>query len=331
MERALRYVVAKDLRHYVLISIQKAGDFSEISSLSSVFAKGRNPQDPLIVSSIKGNIGHSEAASGAAGLAKLLLMLKKGKIPKQASLNKLNPKLPSLLGDELIIPRKALQWKKSSTHPRRALLNNFGAAGSNVALILEEYVEKTPRDVGCDRSSYIFNVSARSPWALQKLSQLYREYLKEKGGELDIRDVCYTATARRQDYEYRTSFACSSVNDLLEQLDKIRLDQPGIRAGSKPIIFIFSGQGASHLGMGRELMETSGFFRETVEHCDKIITDLGCSSVVPLLRSKDDTVAFLNESEQVVLFQCACVVVEYALAKLWMSWDINPDMVLGHR
>lgn len=297
-----------------------------------MFAKSRGNRKPLSVSSIKGNIGHCEAASGSAGLAKLLLMLRQGKIPVQASLTNLNPRLTSFLGDGIIIPRETQRWENISSLPRRALLNNFGAAGSNVALLLEEYLEERSHgDNQPNRSSYIFTVSARTSEALKELLLRYQQYLKKKGPELDIRDVCYTATARRQVYEHRVSFTCSSVDDLSEQLDKARLDQSGVKKGSRLVVFVFSGQGASYFGMGRELIETSPLFKDTVKHCDKLVQGLGFPSVLHLLQSKDSNVTIGSESERIISFQCACVIIEYALAKLWMSWNVLPDIVLGHR
>ena len=307
----------------------QAGDFSEISSLHSVFASSRPSRDPLIVSSIKGNIGHAEAASGSAGLAKLLLMLRQGKIPKQGSLNTLNPRLSSLVGNGISIPRTTQDWKRPSNLPRRALLNNFGAAGSNVALILEEYTDSAPEEAAKGRSSYVFNVSARTPTALEELVEQYKKYLKERGPELGIRDVCYTATARRQNYEHRASFTCHSVDDLVEQLDSVRLDKPAEKDQSRPVIFVFSGQGASHFGMGKELMETSCCFKDCVKQCDEYVQKLGFPSFINVLRGKDGS--SLSESDQVIAYQCACVTIEYALARLWMSWNIHPDVVLGHR
>ena len=297
-----------------------------------MFAKSRRNDNPLSVSSIKGNIGHCEAASGSAGLAKLLLMLRQGKIPVQASLKNLNPRLKPFLGDGITIPRETQRWKSIPSLPRRALLNNFGAAGSNVALLLEEYLEeRSQRDNQPNRSSYLFTVSARTSGALKELLRRYQQYLKERGPELDIRDVCYTATARRQVHEHRVSFTCSSVDDLSEQLDKVRLDQPRVKQGSRPVIFVFSGQGASYFGMGRELIETSPVFKDTVKHCDKLVEGLGFPSILHLLESKDRNTTIRSESERIISFQCACVIVEYALAKLWLSWNVLPDIVLGHR
>lgn len=309
----------------------QAGDFSEISSLHSVFASGRSSKDPLVVSSIKGNIGHSEAASGSAGLAKLLLMLRQSTIPKQASLNMLNPRIAGLVGNGILIPRTTQDWKQPSDLPRRALLNNFGAAGSNVALVLEEYTDSTSKKVGKGRSSYLFNVSARNPSALKELVEQHKRYLRERGSELRVEDVCYTATARRQSYEHRVSFTCHSIDDLIGQLDSVEWDEPAHKELQEPIVFVFSGQGASHFGMGKELMETSCYFLDCVKRCDDFVQQLSFPSFLHVLQGTDNSGSSLSESDQIVAFQCACITIEYALAKLWMSWNVQPDIVLGHR
>ena len=309
----------------------QAGDFSEISSLHSVFAQSRRSGEPLLVSSIKGNIGHSEAASGSAGLAKLLLMLRQGRIPKQASFNTLNPRLSGFVDNGITIPRTTHDWKKSSKSPRRALLNNFGAAGSNVALVLEEFIDTSSEVAGCERSSYVFNVSARHRSALEKSVHQYKEYLLVRAKELHIADVCYTATARRQDYDTRVSFACRSIEDLIEQLDNFKLDARADQGRSSSVVYVFSGQGASHVGMGKELLETSPHFRNCVNHCQGIVQNLGFPGFTHILQGGDMSGNCLSESDEIVAFQCACVVTEYALARLWISWNIKPDVVIGHR
>ncbi|KAI1528845.1 Polyketide synthase modules, partial [Pyrenophora tritici-repentis] len=116
----------------------QAGDLCEITSLQAVLGQGSGRQQPLCLGSIKGNIGHAEAASGGVGLAKLLLMMQRKKIPPQASFQHLNPRLSSIADHNIMIPTRVMDWNSTHDSPRRALLNNFGAAGSNAALILEE-------------------------------------------------------------------------------------------------------------------------------------------------------------------------------------------------
>lgn len=279
---------------------------------------------PLVVSSIKGNIGHSEAASGAAGLAKLLLMLRKREILKQANFTQLNPRLTGLKDDGIVIPTENHSWQHSKLQPRRALLNNFGAAGSNAALILEEKME-TPRGED-DRSSYIFNISAKSQHILQVFIERFQRFLRQSSSRLS--DICYTASARRQVYEYRISIPVSSIKDLQTKLGNINVTTIEPSRASKRMVFVFSGHGSLYSGMGYELMHTSLLFKEWILRCDAIVQSLGFPSFLSFLHKNTESMSFHDE---IVASQCACVALEYSLAKLLISWNIVPDYVAGHR
>lgn len=259
-------------------------------------------------------------------------MLRHKQLPAQANHYTLNPKLADLVQDNFInIPRINQAWV--STTPRRALLNNFGAAGSNVALLLEEYVEEAelnssiPKSI--QRTAFPFTISARSPQALQMMLKQYQERISEERGKYSIEDICYTTTARRQLYNYRFSTSCTSVEDLIAQISL----EPSIALATEntqPVVFVFSGQGGSFYGMGKELFDSSDVFRENVTTCDKILDSLGMESIIPILTSTKSA-AGSNEHGSDWGIQCACFVYEYALAKLWMSWGIVPDVVMGHR
>jgi acyl transferase domain-containing protein len=127
----------------------QAGDVNEIQSLRRILAVDRSSNNPLYIGAIKGNIGHLEAASGSASLAKVLLMLRHKMIPAQVSFKQLNPKIPCLDIDNTVISTENIPWLPPPGVKRRfALINNFGAAGSNAAMIIEEYVPastKPPR------------------------------------------------------------------------------------------------------------------------------------------------------------------------------------------
>ena len=314
----------------------QAGDLAEISSLSEVFGSSRSPENSLVVSSIKGSIGHAEAASGAASLAKILLMLQHGQIPAQSGHKTLNPKLTRLVEENYIrIPRQEQDWVSGSTNPRKAILNNFGAAGSNVALLVEEYVEESGSDglahKTTPRTAYPFSISARSRASLHKLLVQYGEELSKMPGKYRIEDVCYTATARRQLYEHRVSLTCTSVENLIAQIEE-GPDMSTSSHGRRHLVFIFSGQGGSYYGMGRELMLTSEGFRDSVVMCDNILKDLGMESIIPIISSATPNFSQAPDHGDVdAHVQCACFVFEYAQAKLWISWDIIPDVVIGHR
>ncbi|KAK4174323.1 putative polyketide synthase [Triangularia setosa] len=314
----------------------QAGDFAEITSLQSTFGV-RAPDNPLHISSVKGNIGHAEAASGLAGLTKLLLAMREKKLPPQASFKTLNPRLKSISEHNIIIPTVLTDWKTKDKTPRRALLNNFGAAGSNAALILEEYtggIQKRVKNGGkkahkVARSSHILNISAKTPAALEHLRGEYINYIKTYPN-VKIEDLCYTATARKRNegYAHRISVLGSNMQQLESQLRQEEVTQVANlkAAGQRKTVFVFSGQGGIYAGMGGELLLTSPRFRSAVERCDGILTANGFPAVSSYLLNSE---SWKTEGKPVVE-QCACFVVEYALAQMFIHWGLRPDAVVGH-
>ena len=258
-------------------------------------------------------------------------MLGKGEIPLQAGLKTLNPRLTGLDSDVLVIPKENTPWKRSHVGQRRAMLNNFGAAGSNTALLLEELeAVSKPQDGQLARSSYVFNLSAKTPEALQESILQYQRYLDSITEEVPLKDICYTATARRQIYETRISIACSSVQDLREGIKSIDVSELNQPDHHKTLVFVFSGQGASHRGMGRELLETSSVFTEMVNKCDAILRRFDIPSVLSYIES-EETSSNSRSADDTVLTQCACVTLEYSLAKMMTSWGVIPSYMIGHR
>lgn len=302
-----------------------------MASLSTVFAAERTAENPLLISSIKGNIGHCEAASGAAGLAKLLLMMQEGKVPLQAGFRRLNPCIARLASDHLVVPTETTPWPQSHAGPRRAILNNFGAAGSNTMLLLEASTS-APSMVHCQpiRTAYVFNLSAKGVQALEESILQHQHFLDQAMPGTSLKDICYTATVRRCLYETRISMACQSIGDLKQSLQNVDLLKISQLHRPQTPIFIFSGQGASHRGMAKELVETCPMFRKWVHTCDIILQRFGVASVLDYLMGNPPMLCPPNEDD-ICLTQCACVTLEYALAQLLISWNIRPSYLIGHR
>ena len=259
-------------------------------------------------------------------------MLKNKMIPRQANLTQLNPGFVSLEESGIIIPFANRDWQHSKTHPRRAMLNNFGAAGSNAALLLEEHtVARLPKDVGADRTSYIFNASARTATALQAFIKSFFDFLRRIKSLPHIKDICYTTSARRMVYNHRISLVCTSVENLEAKLGELEISQIPPCPASKAVVFAFSGQGGIYRGMSEGLISSSPFFRHEIYKCDKIVQDFGFPSFMSYLIKEVGSGAYSTGADDIITSQCACVALEICMAKLLMSWNVIPTYVFGHR
>ena len=226
----------------------QAGDTNELFSIRKAFCAGRDPSNLLHLTSIKANIGHSEAVSGGAALAKLLLMMKHREIPPQISLNTLNHKMQELGTDGAVISRDGAVWPRHLSYPRLALLNNFGAAGSNSALILQEYGDNKSDDEHEDPDqdqSYMLGFSARSDTALLQYRDALISHLQKPIESVSLRDIIYSSTARRQVFDYRIAVVGSNTEELVDKLKTAQFHNIRELADTEPhAVFAFSGQGS---------------------------------------------------------------------------------------
>ncbi|KAF9464084.1 beta-ketoacyl synthase, partial [Collybia nuda] len=306
----------------------QAGDPNELESIRSVFATKRSLDNPLQITSIKANIGHLEAASGAAGLAKLLLMLQHKTIPQQISLKNLNPRIAPLESDNTVIHTASAPWYPSHEGKTRvALLNNFGAAGSNTALLIEEHPQG-PSASQNEGMHYVFGLSAKDKSALEELRSRYVRYLSSaESSDASIHNIAYTSTARRQLFDYRISVSARNKEDLAEKLGKASI----VHTTSKnaQAVFVFSGQGGQYLGMGQSLYQTTPLFRHHVDECHDFLVAAGFPGVRAILTpgARGSGLSALEEFEA---YQAAIFTLEYSLAQLWMSWGLVPAAVVGH-
>jgi acyl transferase domain-containing protein len=310
----------------------QSGDVGELESIRRVFSAGRSVENPLHITSIKANIGHLEAASGAASLAKLLLMLQHRTIPRLISLINLNPRISELTTDHTIIDTETQEWDAAREgSPRTALLNNFGAAGSNCALLLQEYVHPAnPREYAPSTVPYVFGLSAKTDAALVSMRLRVVDWLDSADAKnASISDVAYSLTARRQIYEYRVSLTARTKQELVEGLlsgpSSVRVSRKSGRAA-----FVFSGQGGQYIGMGSALYRSVPLFRSIIDHCHSFLVKSGFAGVMQYI-APDENRSILPEVEESEVYQSAIFVLEYALSQLWMSWGVTPAIVVGHR
>ncbi|KAF7371094.1 Non-reducing polyketide synthase terA [Mycena sanguinolenta] len=306
----------------------QAGDPNEVESVRNVFAVNRAANNPLHITSVKANIGHLEAASGVAGLAKLLLMLHHRVIPRQISFKNLHPLMTPLENDNTIIDRTHAPWLPSHEGMTRiALLNNFGAAGSNTALLLEEYLPPPSLHPIPSDTSFVFGISAKTLPALQALRTRYIDWLHSPASQaIQLADIAYTATARRQIFPCRLAVSACTREQLIEKLGSAAVvPVPNVPAQA---IFVFSGQGSQYLGMGRRLYRESDLFRRCIDECEAILTTSGFLGVLPIILGTGQS--GLYPMEEFEVYQVATFALEYALAELWVSWNLIPAAVVGH-
>ncbi|KAK8061049.1 ketoacyl-synt-domain-containing protein [Apiospora hydei] len=198
----------------------QAGDPTEMRSVTNVFAPARHASHrpvPLHVGSVKANMGHGEAAAGIMAFVKAMLVFQNGTIPPHIGVKTgLNPALPDLSKMGVVIPYEAANWSPSDSHKRLAMINNFGAAGGNTAMIIEEASPK-PRLGEDTRGSHAITISAKTAQSLSWNIRNLVEYL-ESSPDVSLADVAYTLSARRRHFEYRKSVVVTSVADAAKQL-----------------------------------------------------------------------------------------------------------------
>ena len=313
------------------------GDPQEFKSLKAILGKGRPLDHPCWIGSVKTNIGHLGSAAGIAGLIKVVLCLEHQEIPPHLHLKKLNRYI-SLKGAPLQIPTECTPWE-IATDKRFAGISSFGFGGTNCHVILEEapvLSEKT--DSGNpERLTHILTLSAKSESALIALADSYQTFLNSRH-RLPVADICFSANTRRSQFEHRLAVVANNVEQLQKCLGDFTAGNETAewlhgfvsKRQSPKIAFLFTGQGSQYVGMGRQLYETQPTFRKNLDYCAKILDAYLPLPLISILYPQSESEAAKSQLNQTAFTQPAIFALEYALAQLWLSWGIKPDVVMGH-
>lgn len=312
------------------------GDPIEVNALKEVLISGRSPEHPCWIGSVKTNIGHLESAAGIAGLIKVILALQHEEIPPNLHLRELNPSI-SLDGTPFSIPTERRSWIVGKDR-RLAGVSSFGFGGTNAHVILEETLGRARASEEFERPSHVITLSARQPASLHELAASYCAYLSAHP-QVSLGDVGFTANTGRSHFEHRLAVVADSHAQFCERFNKFveTGGGPGIAAGQPehrqraPLAFIFTGQGAQAVNMGRQLYLTHPQFQQTLNQCHEILEPVLERPLLDIL-FPEQTPADPAESliHQTAYTQPALFAIEYALAKLWMSWGVKPSALLGH-
>jgi acyl transferase domain-containing protein len=301
--------------------------------LAAVFGADRAPDRPLVIGSLKTNVGHLEAAAGIAGLIKAVLALQHDTIPAHLHFREMNPHIDwGQLPVEIPVSARP---RPRGAKRRVAGVSSFGFSGTNAHVVLEEapalevegtaHANVTPASMtqtDATPRTHVLALSARTPAALDQVIARYRDALERS--DATLADICHTANVRRTHLPERAAFLASTREAMRDALAAPPIAR-GTAEGTPSVAFVFPGQGAQWPGMGRELYDTEPVFRDALDACADILATRLERPLLDVLFDDDRTALDQTQYTQPAIFA-----IEWALAQLWKSWGIEPTVVFGH-
>jgi acyl transferase domain-containing protein len=303
------------------------GDPIEIAALTKAFGARTSAREFCALGALKGNVGHLEVAAGVAGLIKTTLALEQGEIPPTINFSRPNPRI-DFPATPFYVNRELKPWPALSA-PRRAGVSAFGVGGTNAHVVLEQ----APAVTGVRRNSpaQLLVLSAKTASALESVTRRLVDQLR-LDPEADLGDVAFTLQIGRRALRHRRSLVCRSAREAIELLGgKTPLPSADTHGRKSGVAFLFPGQGAQHVGMGRDLYENEPVFRAQVDACCELLApELGLDLRSVLYPSDPASPAAQSQLTQTSLTQPALFVVEYALAQTWLARGVHPQVMIGH-
>ncbi|HEX2092756.1 MAG TPA: condensation domain-containing protein, partial [Longimicrobiaceae bacterium] len=330
----------------------EVGDPIEVAGLTAAFGEGRPRSCAL--GAVKASIGHLDAAAGVVGLIKAALALEHGELPPSPYFRSPNPRIDFDRSPFYVNP-ELRPWERNGT-PRRAGVSSFGIGGTNAHVVLEEAPQMRPS--GPSRPWQLLVLSARTPAALEAGTDRLAEHLLDHP-EQKLADVLHTLRVGRRRFMHRRVLVCRGREDAAAALvtrDARRLLEGTQDRDERPVAFLFPGVGDHYVQMARGLYEAEPVFRREVDRCAEILRahtgadvrealfpgdpapEQAAGAAVAEPGASTDLRAMLGRGAMAVddplgrteWAYAATFVVEYALARLWMSWGVLPEAMIGH-
>jgi polyketide synthase 7 len=324
----------------------KLGDPLEAEALLATYGQDRDDRGPLWLGSLKSNIGHTQATAGVGGIIKMIMAMRHGVLPRTLHVDRPSAHVDWSTGAVELLT-EARQWSPTQGRPRRAGVSSFGISGTNAHLILEQAPEisgQTPEQEAPARAA-AGQVSTGAPGAVPwVLSARSEQALREQALRLrdsvaadpDLRaaGVGHALVTTRSLFEHRQVVIGADREELLSALAAVAAgDEPGaagaVSGVAKPVgktVFVFPGQGAQWVAMGRELWESSPVFAEELRACAQALEPWVSWSLIDTVCGGPDSA----DLEDIAVVQPVLFAVMVSLARVWRSLGVTPDVVIGH-
>ena len=345
----------------------EVGDPIEINATAAAYGRGRSAGRPLLIGSVKTNIGHLESAAGVAGLIKTVLAMNRGLIPKHLHFRNPNPamdwaRLP------LRVTSTATPWPAHAERPRLAGISGFGWSGTNAHVVLQGYgppggpmysldedhwivgaarpiAVTLPRSVAplqsedglAPRETRLLPLSGKSDGALRDVAARYLEWLEQENAALGaakkasdplLSDMAWSASIGRSHFGHRAGVVFRNAESLIEGLrDIVEADERPASRKAVSVAFAYTGQASQWPGMGAALYESEPVVRAVLDRCDEVLREARDASLLDVMFDRPGAKGHLDDPQWK---QPAIYALECALAALWSTLGIKPDVVLGH-
>ena len=309
----------------------KVGDPAEVRGILFAYEKYRTKEKPIVISSNKSNLGHMECNSGMASIFKVILALQNNTIPKVVHLKKPNT-LIDWQNIPIVLAKENISWKKDDEKTRYAGVSGFGATGSNANIIIGD-VPENPFQLNKQKlrnDIFVLPISAKSEQALIDLAKVYADFIQHS--TYNVEDICAMASLRRAHFTMREVFIANTKEELIEKLNDFA-ESNNYETGfifEKPTdiktVFIFPGQGSQWIEMGKSLYENEIVFRAALDECNSVFKKYVDYDLIEEINKPIE----INRLTEIDVVQPILIAIEIALANLWMSKGVFPDMVIGH-
>lgn len=301
------------------------GDPIEIAGLSKAFRRKTGDQGFCAIGSMKGNIGHLDCAAGVAAVMKVSMALENEVLPASINFDQPNPKI-DFDSSPFYVNQTTRPWPREAA-PRRAGVSSFGVGGTNAHLILEE---PPLREASPDSGLRLVPFSAKTDSAVSEMASRLSGFLAST--KTSLCDVSFTLRTGRSELACRDFVVADSCEEASGQLSrKAASKRVNTVADTPEVVFLFPGQGAQYPGMAAELYRDEPYFRQEIDRCFDILSAREQHDLKHLIFPQADQASLDAETlGRTSYAQPAIFAVEYALARLWMHWGVQPTCMIGH-